>query len=83
VDDRFILARTLHRRVILVVDSVVGLQELANEDMVTVRQALPFASYLHGVAKVEDELILIYDLDHFLSIDEEQMLDKAFDDGVV
>jgi purine-binding chemotaxis protein CheW len=83
VDDRFIIARTWRQRLILVVDSVAGLRELANKDMAAVQNALPYAPYLHGVAKVEDELILIYDLDHFLSIDEEQMLDKAFKDGMV
>jgi purine-binding chemotaxis protein CheW len=80
--DRFIIVQTLRRHVILVVDSVVGLRKLSDKDMVTTRQTLSFAPYLVGVAKMEDELILIHDLDQFLSLDEERLLDKALDGGV-
>jgi chemotaxis signal transduction protein len=38
---------------------------------------LPFAKYLKGVAKIDDELILIYDLEQFLSLDEEKELEHA------
>jgi purine-binding chemotaxis protein CheW len=81
VDDRFIIARTSRRRVALVADAVVGIRELADREIVSAEQALPFAEYLHGVAKMEDGLVLIYDLDQFLSLDEEQMLDAALSGG--
>jgi chemotaxis signal transduction protein len=38
---------------------------------------LPFAEHLRGVARIDDELILIYDLEKFLSLDEEKKLEKA------
>jgi purine-binding chemotaxis protein CheW len=44
---------------------------------VSAEESLPFAEYLQGVAKTEDGLVLIYDLDQFLSLDEERTLDKA------
>lgn len=76
-DDRFIIARTSKRLVALAVDSVVGMRELANCDVVDAEQSLPFAEYIQGAAKVADNIVLIYDLDKFLSLDEERMLDAA------
>ena len=81
LDDQFIIARTSRRLVALVVDSVVGIREVADWEMVDARQSLPFAEYLQGVAKIEDNIILIYDLDQFLSLDEERLLDAAMSGG--
>jgi len=80
-DDRFIIARTARRRVVLAADAVDGVRKLADHEMVRAEQALPFASYLQGVAKMEDGLALIYDLDRFLSLDEERRLDAALSGG--
>jgi len=80
-DDRFIIASTSRRLVVLVVDSVAGVRELTDRQMVSVEQSLPFAEYLTGVAKLEDDLALIYDLDRFLSLDEETVLDSALAGG--
>ena len=74
-DDRFIIAHTAKRRVALVADSVAGVRELTGREMATAQQALPFAQYLSGVAKLDDGLVLIHDLDTFLSLDEEKALD--------
>jgi len=77
LDDRFIIARTARRVVALVVDSVIGIRDVSNRQMVSAEESLPFAEYLQGVAKTEDGLVLIYDLDQFLSLDEERTLDEA------
>jgi purine-binding chemotaxis protein CheW len=81
IDDRFIISRTSRRLVALVVDDVTGVQRLGNREIVSVEQALPFAEYIKGVAKMEEDLVLIYDLDRFLSLDEEQKLDEALSGG--
>jgi purine-binding chemotaxis protein CheW len=81
LDDRFIIARTARWHVALVVDSVVGVHELTDRQMVSAKRALPFAQYLTGVAKVEDNLVLIHDLDQFLSLDEERVLDTVLAKG--
>ena len=80
-DDRFIIANTSRRLVALVVDAVAGVCELTDRQMVSVKRSLPFAEYLKGVAKLEDDLALIYDLDQFLSLDEENVLDAALAGG--
>ena len=77
LDDRFIIARTSRRQVALVVDSVTGFRELTEREIVNTEQALPFADYVKGVAKLEDNLVLIHDLDQFLSLDEEKVIDAA------
>ncbi|MCJ7523801.1 MAG: chemotaxis protein CheW [Candidatus Aminicenantes bacterium] len=81
LDNRFIIASTSRRLVALMVDSVAGVRELADGQMVNVEQSLPFAEYLKGVAKLEDNLVLIHDLDQFLSLDEEKALDAALAGG--
>jgi purine-binding chemotaxis protein CheW len=81
VDDRFIIARTSRRLVALAVDSVIGIRTLADGEVVSAEQALPFAEYLHGVAKMEDGIVLIYDLEQFLLLDEECVLDAALSGG--
>jgi purine-binding chemotaxis protein CheW len=81
LDDRFIIALTGTRTVALAVDSVVGVRELAEGEIVDADQIIPSLEYIRGVAKLDDGLVLIYDLDKFLSIDEERALDVALSGG--
>lgn len=76
-DDRFIIARAAGRLVALAADSVAGIRGLTEQESASAAQAVPFAEHLKGVAKVDGDLVLIYDLDRFLSLDEEQKLDAA------
>lgn len=77
LEDRFIFVRTPRRLVALVADDVAGIRELAQHELVSAGEVLPFAGYLQGVAKLEDGLVLISDLDAFLSLDEERLLETA------
>lgn len=76
-DDRMIIADTGKRKVALFVDNVNGIKDLEARQFVNSKESLPFADYIKGVAKVDDELILIYDLEQFLNLDEEKKLDQA------
>ena len=78
-EDQFIIARTAKRQVALITDSVVGIHELKSDQIADTEQELPYAEYISGVAKTEDNLILITDLEKFLSLDEEKMMDKAIE----
>lgn len=75
--DRLIVAQTRKRPVALVVDSVPGLAALAEEQVTTANTILPGLEYVEGVARLEDGLILIHDLDKFLSLGEEKELTAA------
>jgi chemotaxis signal transduction protein len=63
--------------VALVVDAVVGTRELEDGERVPADQVLPGAEYIHSVAKLDGNLVLICDLDQFLSFDDEEMVDEA------
>jgi purine-binding chemotaxis protein CheW len=76
-DDCFILARTSRRLMALVADSVAGLHTLADHEWVASGQVLPGVAYLHGLAKLEGDLVLLCDLDQFLSWDDERQLEAA------
>lgn len=77
IDDRYVIAKTAKRLVALVVDAVDEITELTDEELVPAEADLPFAEHLKGVAKIKGNLIMIYDLDQFLSLDEEQVLSSA------
>jgi purine-binding chemotaxis protein CheW len=81
LEQRFIVARASRRPVALVVDSVVGVRELESHALVSAERDLALGAYLKGVAKLEDGLLLIYDLDRFLALDEELALDAALSGG--
>ena len=77
LNDRLIIARTSGRVVALIVDGVTGVLPLVENDVVGVEKILPGLEYVEGVLKLEDGLVLIHDLDKFLSLDEETTLEGA------
>lgn len=76
-NDRLIIADTGKRQIAILVDSVTGIRDLTSEQLSITGETLPFAGHIGGVAKIDDELVLIYDLEQFLSLDEEQVLEHA------
>lgn len=77
LNDRLIIADTGKREVAILVDSVTGISDMAPPQQQVVKEILPFAEHLSGITKTDDGLILIYNLDLFLSIDEEKVLEEA------
>lgn len=77
LSDQLIVARTSRRPVALLVDRVEGLVEQAEHQIVQAVDVVPGLEYVRGVAKTEDGLVLIHDLDAFLSLEEEQKLSEA------
>jgi purine-binding chemotaxis protein CheW len=76
-DDRLIIADTGKRKVAILVDTVTGIRDLAPRQLAVAKEMLPFAEHLRGVAKIDDQLILIFDLEQFLSLDEGKELEHA------
>lgn len=74
LNDQFILARTASRRVALVVEAVNGIHAPTAHELVTATALMPGAGFIHGVAKLEDQLVLICDLDQILTFDSELVL---------
>ncbi len=77
LSDKLIIAHTSRRPVALAVDDIGGVLEITEEEIIGVRTILPAAKYLAGVVKLADGMIFIHDLDTFLSLEEEQLLDEA------
>jgi purine-binding chemotaxis protein CheW len=77
LNDRLIIADTGKREVAILVDSVTGIIDLEPEQLKLAKNSEPFAEHISGVAKTEEGMILIYDLDGFLNLDEEKNLDLA------
>lgn len=75
--DQFVIARTQRRPVALMVDAVSGVLAYPEQDIVAADAILPGMEYVEGVARIKDGLILIHNLDTFLSLDEEKSLDRA------
>lgn len=75
--DRMIIAVTPRRRVVLLVDSVIGVVKRTADDITAAEAIAPQIEYIDGVAKLDDDLLFIHDLDSFLSLDEEENLNLA------
>jgi purine-binding chemotaxis protein CheW len=69
-DQHFVIARTLRRLVALRVDRARELVHVPAAAIVPTPMAIPGAEHVAGVAALEDGLLVIYDLDTFLSLDE-------------
>jgi purine-binding chemotaxis protein CheW len=79
LDDRLIFAHAGLRRLALIADSVTEVIECPQRSLTLAEHILPGVKYLEGILKFKDGLVLIHDLDKFLSLDEEKALDIALD----
>lgn len=77
--DQLIIAHTARRPVALVADAVTDVHEYAEQEAVAAQDILPGVEYVAGVVKLENGLILIHDLDKFLSLEEDAQLDHALE----
>jgi len=75
--DHFLIARTAQRRVVLVIDAAQGVLEHPSTDMMDVESMAPGLAHIRGVMTLEDGLVLIHNLEQFLSADESHALDEA------
>lgn len=81
VNDHLIIARTARQTVALLADSVSATMEVPAGEVVHSSKILPQMEYVDGVAKLEGGMVLIHDLDKFLSLEEENALDEVMSQG--
>jgi purine-binding chemotaxis protein CheW len=79
--DQFLIARTAHRTVVLVIDQAQGVFELPAAAAIDATSITPNPGQFSGVLRLEDGLVLIQDLELFLSPDEAHGLDVALRRG--
>jgi purine-binding chemotaxis protein CheW len=77
LSDHLIIAATEKRNIALLVDSVDDVIETPEEKIVAAERILPELEYVQGVVKTQDGMILIHDLERFLSPGEERALEEA------
>jgi purine-binding chemotaxis protein CheW len=75
--DQLIVAHTARRPVALVADSVLDVIACPVQSRIAAEHIVPGVEYIEGVVKLEDGLILIHDLDKFLSLEEEDLLNQV------
>jgi len=81
LSDHMVVAHTSRRKVVLLVDGTIGVMELLKDQLISGEGILPDMEYVEGVAKLEDGLILIHNLDTFLALEEENALDQALSES--
>jgi purine-binding chemotaxis protein CheW len=79
VSDQFVIARSGRRMVALVVDAVLGVIRCEQTTIIQVSLVVPGHDQFQGVVKLDDGLMLIHDLDRFLSLQDASTLDMALD----
>ncbi len=76
-EDQFIIACTTRRTVAIAVDQVTEIIERSPEQIVAGKKILDQLKLIEGAVPLEGGLVLIHDLDRFLSIEEERALEAA------
>jgi purine-binding chemotaxis protein CheW len=79
LSDHLLIVRTPKRTMALVVDAASDVITLSAQEVVTRETIFAHLGYVAGVAKGPDGLILIHDLEAFLSLEEEQALHDLLD----
>lgn len=82
LEDRLVIARTARRTVALIADAVTEVRDFPEQDIVAAASVVPGPERIAGIATLQGDpaqgdLILIHDLDRFLDLDEERVLDRA------
>jgi purine-binding chemotaxis protein CheW len=77
LEDQFIVADTSTRTVALLVDGTNGVIERPSQEIFAIKKMVDQSEQIEGVIRLEDGLLLIHDLERFLSASEESALDGA------
>lgn len=77
LNDQLIISNAKKRTLAILVDSVLGVFEFPEKKIITADKILPDIEYVEGVAKLEEGIILIHDINKFLSLEEEKAIDEA------
>jgi len=80
LSDQLLIARTQRRTVALAVDAVHSVIERSPLEILNPESVVPGMEYVKGLVKFADGMIFIHNLDAFLSLEEETVLEKAIGD---
>ena len=77
--DQFLIAQIPGRAVALVIDEAHGVIERELSAVIGSERIVPGLEQFQGVVRLDDGLVLIHDLQKFLSLDETRTLNQAMD----
>jgi purine-binding chemotaxis protein CheW len=77
VVDHMIIGRTPNHTLALLVDTVMDIVEIDTRDVIDQKAILDDMEFVGGALKLENGIVLIYDLDSVLSLEESKQLDHA------
>ena len=77
LQDHFIIARTSRRTVAIPVDSASGAMGISDREITETTDITPGLEHVEGVVKLRDGMLLIHDVERFLSLEEERTLAEA------
>jgi purine-binding chemotaxis protein CheW len=77
LSDKIIITKTKKRLIAFIVDGIEELAEIEDDRIVNMKKIMSDPDVYDGTIKIKDGLILIYNAEKFLSLDEEEALDKA------
>ena len=75
--DHFLIAHTARRSVVLLIEAALGVFEHAATGVTAAVNIARDLEHIRGIIQLDDGLVLIHDLEHFLSPDEARVLDEA------
>lgn len=78
--DAFVLIRRSQKPAIIVVDTIDGILESPTSAVVPVDAVAPAAGCIPGLITLDDGLVLIQDVERFMTLDEERALNDAIDE---
>ncbi len=79
--DQFLIARSANRTVVLVIDAAQDVLQSTASDTISAATIATGLEHIQGVIRLPDGLVLIQDLDLFLSAAESCALDEALKPG--
>jgi purine-binding chemotaxis protein CheW len=82
-EGQLVIARTSARTVALRIDSASGVIDASPYEAMSAQDIVPGLDYIKGVVKYPDGLILIANLDAFLSLEESIALERAMEGSVM
>ncbi len=77
LSDQIVIAHIPSRPFALVADTVYGIVECSEREIIASERILPGLEYVEGIVKIDSGMILIHDLDKFLALDEEKSLEQV------
>jgi purine-binding chemotaxis protein CheW len=76
VNDKFIIVDSAMRTIALWVDNIHDIIDCAQKDIINSEKIMLGIKYVEGVLKFENGMVLLHDLDQFLTIEEVELLKR-------